>query len=103
MIDDYYTQSPVIYTQTTGDWGTEPTWGTPTTISAAVNPAGGHESFSAGGQTAFADYKLFCSDTVSLNDRQRVVSTEGTTFDVVFVKDTLNRGHHKKVLLVYAR
>ena len=103
MIEDYYTASPVIYSMTTGDWGTEPTWAAGSTIAAALNPASGREQYSAGRVTAYADYKLFCSDTVSLTDKQRIVSTEGTTFEVVFVKDTLNRGHHKKVLLIYAR
>ena len=103
MIEDYYTASPVIYSMTTDDWGTEPTWAAGSTIAAALNPASGREQYSAGRVTAYADYKLFCSDTVSLTDKQRIVSTEGTTFEVVFVKDTLNRGHHKKVLLIYAR
>ena len=102
MIEDYYTERPVIISQTTSTGWAEPGWGTPTTIDAAVNPASGNERFSAGKVTRFADYKMYCSDTVTLNVTQRV-RYGGDTFEVAFVKDTLNMGHHKKVLLVYAR
>ena len=103
MIENYYTESPVLYSQTTSTgYGSEPGWGTPTTIAAAVNPASGHETFVSGRDVAYADYKLYCSDTVSITVSNRVVYS-GDTFNVVFVKDTLNKGHHKKVLLQYVR
>lgn len=103
-IETYYTESPVIYSLTTSTgWGSEPTWTAGATIAAALNPSNGREQFSAGRVTAYADYKLYCSDTVSLTDKQRIVSTGGDTFEVAFVKDTFGMGHHKKVLLIYAR
>ena len=102
-IETYYTESPVRYTLTTSTgWAGEPTWGTPTTFTAAINPSAGNERFTAGQNVDYADYKLYCSDTVSISVANRVVYS-GDTFEVVFVKDTLNRGHHKKVLLKYAR
>ena len=102
-IETYYTQSPVIYSMTTSTgWGGEPAWSAGSTIAAAVNPSNGREQYSAGRVTAYADYKMYCSDTVSLDVNDRIVYG-GDTFEVVFVKDTLNKGHHKKVLLVYAR
>ncbi len=103
-IETYYTESPTIYSLTTSTgWAGEPSYTAGTTIKAALNPSAGREQYSAGRVTAYADYKLYCSDTVSLTAQQRVVSTGGDTFEVVFVKDTLGRGHHKKVLLIYAR
>lgn len=103
MIEDYYTESVVLYSQTTSTgWGSESGWSAGSTILAAVNPASGRESFTAGKDVAYADYKLYCSDTVSITDRQRVVYA-GDTYDVRFVKDTFDMGHHKKVLLTYAR
>jgi len=102
-IETYYTESPVIYSMTTSTgWGNEPAWAVGATIAAAVNPASGREQYSAGRVTAYADYKMYCSDTVSLDVHDRIVYG-GDTFEVVFVKDTLNRGHHKKVLMIYAR
>ena len=102
-IEHYYTERPVIVSHTTSTgWSNEPGWGSATTIDAAVNPSDGNERFSAGKVTRYADYKMYCSDTVSIGVTDRV-RYGGDTFEAVFVKDTLNRGHHKKVLLVYAR
>ena len=103
MIEDYYTESAVIYSLTTSTgWGSETAFTAGSTISAAINPASGNERFSAGKVTEFADYKLYCSDTVSLNATQRIVYA-GSTFEVGFVKDTFDKSHHKKVMLRYAR
>ena len=99
MIEDYYTESVGIYAQSTSTgWGSEPARTLSVTISAAMNPASGQESWAGGKQTAFIDWKLFCSDTVSIAVTDRVVYA-GDTMEVVFVKDTLDMGHHKRVLL----
>ena len=102
MIEDYYTESAVIYSLTSSTGWAEPSWTAGATISAAINPSVGNERFAAGKVTEFADYKLFCSDTVSINTTQRVVYA-GDTFEVGFVKDTFDMAHHKKVMLRYAR
>jgi head-tail adaptor len=101
-IEDYYTESVSImrYTTSTG-WGDEPGWSTSSeaaAISASVNPIGGMERYAQDRVTLFADYKLHCSSTVDLDENDRV--KWGTKmFNVVFVKDTLDMGHHKSVLM----
>ena len=102
MIDNYYTESISIMSRSTGTaWGTGVAWATSVNteaFKAAINPMGGQEVLSADKKTVLADYKLFCSDTVSFYERDHL--KWGTkTFDVVFIKDTLNMGHHKNVLL----
>jgi head-tail adaptor len=99
LISDYYTESVSIVSEATSTaWGSEPVWGTGTTIVAAMNPVSGDERFVAGYGVAFATWKMFCSDTVSISVSNRVIYS-GSSYDVVFVKDTLNRGHHKMILL----
>ena len=100
MISDYYTETVVLLTQSTSTgWGNEPGWSTSgTTVSAAVNPASGRETFAGMKETQMVSYKMYCSDTVTIDDSYRV-QYAGDTFDVIFVKDTLNMGHHKTVYL----
>ena len=97
-ISDYYTQSIVITSQSTSTgWGSEGSWGSPSSASAAVNPIGGMERYAADRKTLFADWKIFCSDTVSVDEGNRI-TWSSKTLDVVHVKDTLNMGHHKRIL-----
>jgi hypothetical protein len=100
LITDYYTQSAVIYARTTSTtWGTEPGWSTaPTTVAAAINPSSGRIAFAGQKDTPIADHKMFCGSTVSIAAGNKV-TCGGSTFDVVFVKDTLAMGHHKTVYL----
>ncbi len=102
MISDHYTLSVSIMSRTTGPtWGTETVWTTGTSAAKAValNPVSGRELILGEKKTALFDYKMFCSSTVSLNEKNRVKSTGGNIYDVVFVKDTLAKGHHKLVYL----
>lgn len=103
MISDYYTESIIIAAHSTvtstSSWGTEPGYGTGTTIKAAVNPVAGVEIVSGDKDKLFADYKIFCSDTVTIAEGNRV-TYGAVTLDVIFIKDTLNKGHHK---LVYCK
>ena len=99
-ISDYYTQSIVITSQSTSTgWGSEPGYGSAASAEAAVNPISGMERYAADRKTLFADYKIFCSDTVSVDEGDRI-AWSSKTLDVVFVKDTLKMGHHK---LVYCK
>jgi len=100
VIGDYYTESAAFVTAATSTgWGSESGWSTsPSTFTAAINPVSGDVRLAGGKETLFATHKLFCSDTVALVDGARV-RYSGDTFDVVFVKDTLDRGHHKLVYL----
>ena len=102
MISDYYTESVSRMTRSTASaWNTETAWSTSASVQAfdaAVNPISGVERIAGGRTQLMADYKMFCSDTVTLTEKDRV-KWGSKTFDVVFVKDTLDMGHHKKVLL----
>jgi len=101
-ISDYYSQSIVITSQSTSTgWGAEGSWGSASTVDAAVNPIMGIERYAADRKTLFADWKVFCSDTVSIDEGDRITWALGSdtkTLDVVHVKDTLNMGHHKRIL-----
>lgn len=102
MIENFYTESISIMSRTTSTgWAGEVAWSTSVLVDAfkaAINPMGGAEVLSGDKKTVLADYKLFCSDTVSFTERDRL-KWGSKTFDVVFIKDTLNFGHHKNVLL----
>ena len=97
-ISDYYTQSIVITSQSTSTgWGSEGSWESPSSADAAVNPISGLEKYAADRKTLFADWKIFCSDTVSVGEGDRI-AWSSKTLDVVHVKDTLQKGHHKRIL-----
>ena len=100
MISDFYTETVTFVAPTTSTgWGTEPGWGTASsTFTAAMNPYTGNVILAGSKETAFADYKMFCSDTVAIAEHDRV-HYGSLYFDVVFVKDTLDMGHHKLVYL----
>ena len=105
MIQDYYTESVVLVSPTTSTaWGNEPGWSTtPTTFAAMINPVSGAVLLRNDKETPQADYKLFCGSTVSIAQNDRI-RWNGSSFDVAFVKNTLNRDHHllcllKKILL----
>jgi len=98
-IENYYTETASVITVTNpGDFSTALGSETSVEFKAAINPSRGYESFAGGRTDVFADYKLFCSSTVALTEQTRVLYS-GTYYNVVFVKDTLNRGHHKLVFL----
>ena len=100
MISDYYTQSAAFVNATTSTgWGSESGWSTsPSTFAAAINPVSGDVRLAGRKETLFATHKLFCSDTVAFAEGARV-QYSGDTLDVVFVKDTLNKSHHKLAYL----
>lgn len=99
MISDYYTETVTFASPTTSTGWAEPGYASASsTFSAAVNPAGGRVLIGGEKEAAFADYKLFCSDTVALAVHDRV-HYGSLYFDVIFVKDTLNMGHHKVAYL----
>jgi len=94
-IENYYTESAsVITVANPTDFSTSPITETTVAITCAINPNTGREQFSGMRNDVFADYKMFCSDTVTLTEQNRVVWA-GQSFNVVFVKDTFNMGHHK--------
>ena len=94
-IENYYTETVKIVTVTApGDFSTEAGSESCSTALAAVNPNTGREQFAGGRNDVFADYKMFCSDTVTITEQNRVLYA-GSYYNVVFVKDTLNKGHHK--------
>ncbi len=98
-IENYYTETASVITVTKPtDFSTSAITETSASFACAINPVSGFEKYAGGRTDAFADYKVFCSDTVSMVEKQRV-RWAGTDFNVVFVKDTFNMGHHKLVFL----
>ena len=99
-IEDYYTETitKVTVTRSTDEFSTSSAVETTATFIGAINPRTGGEYFTGGRNFPDADYKLFCSDTVSLSESDRI-RWGGSTFNVIFVKDTFNMAHHKNVLL----
>ena len=65
---------------------------------AYMNPSNGIESFTGGRNEIFADYKAFMSSTVTINETHRV-RWSGKDYNVIFVKNTGQRAHHKLVFL----
>ena len=99
-IEDYYTETitKITVTNSTDDFSTADQTLTSATFSGAINPRNGAEFFAGGRNFPDADYKLFCSDTVTLDEQDRI-RWSGSTFNIVFVKDTFNMAHHKLCLL----
>lgn len=100
-LSDYYTETIKVITITppdqfaaTSSYFAESC----STAIAAVNPTGGIETFAGGRNEVFADYKAFVSSTVAITE-SNVVTWNSKRLNVVFVKDTLDRGHHKLVFL----
>lgn len=96
-IEDYYNSTGKIITITTGAWGSTNAESC-ATIACALNPASGDEIFIAEREGLFADYKMYCAATVSI-DETKDFKEGSNRYDVIFVKDTFNMGHHKKVML----
>lgn len=97
MIEDYYTQSASVITVTKpSDFSTAAIATSATTIACSMNPVSGGERFAGGKNDVFIDYKMHCSSTVTINEQKRILWS-GTYYDVVFVKNTLQMGHHLSV------
>lgn len=98
-IANYYTETVKIVTVTNpSDFSTAAVSRSCSTASAAVNPVSGSKQFAGGHNEVYADYKMFCSDTVTITSTNQVLYAS-EYYNVVFVKDTLNKGHHKLVYL----
>lgn len=96
-IQDYFTQTVSLITLSTGAWGSTGTRTTVASFPAAINPYG-TEVVRADKKTVFADYKMYCDSSRPVTEKS-VVRWDGKDFDVIFVKDTLIKGKHKRVLL----
>ena len=98
-IENYYTETAsVITVSKPTDFSTAVATESSAAFTCAINPVSGYETFAGGRNDVFADYKVFCSDSVSITEQQRI-KWAGDYFNVVFVKDTFNMGHHKLVFL----
>ncbi len=98
MIRDYYDQTITRKRFTAGStgWGSTGTWAS-TTADAAVNQTGGDERYTADRKAVYADFKMFMSSTVDIQIGD-LVEWSGYKLDVTEVKDTLQLGHHKRVM-----
>lgn len=99
MIEDYYTETVYVQKLTTSaTFGAIGTWSDSSTVSAAMNPVKAGERFQGEKQSLFAEYKMFCGTTVTIDETRRVKWND-ESYDVVLVKDTLGQGHHYNVML----
>lgn len=98
----WFTQSASLMSRSTSSgWGVETGWSTSASVDAIacrVNPVSGLERYAEDKQTVFATHKLYCRSTEAITVSDRI-KYDGTTYGVVFVKDTLGLGHHLTVYL----
>ena len=96
-LQDYMTETVKIITVTLpGDHSTGAISESCSTAKAAVNPVSGADYFAQGQNFPHADYKVFTTATITESNQ---VTWSSKRFDVIFVKDTLNMGHHKLAYL----
>ena len=96
-IERYYTETVKIITVTEpSDFSTVARSESCSTAVGAINPVSGRDYFAQGQNFPHADYKLFTSATITESNQ---VTWDGKRFDVVFVKDTFNMGHHNLAYL----
>lgn len=97
MIEDFYSETVKIITVTEpADFSTATGSESCSTAVAAVNPVSGGDYFAQGQNFPHADYKLFTAADITEANQ---VTWDSKRFDVVFVKDTLNMGHHNTAYL----
>ena len=97
MIGDFYTETVKIITVTQpGDFSTGSVTESCSTATGAINPVSGRDYYAQGQNFPHADYKLFTDATITEANQ---VTWDSKRFDVVFVKDTLNMGHHNLAYL----
>lgn len=98
-IESYYDTTFKVVTRTfPADHSTVAMTESCSTAVGALNPTGG-TVFQAGGKVFDdADYKLFCSATVAIEDKNLIL-VGSVRYGVEHVKDTFGMGHHKRVLL----
>jgi len=98
-IDKYYDQTIKVITVTApAQFSSAAFSESCSTATAYMNPVNGVETFTGGRNEIFADYKAFMSSTVAIDETKRV-RWAGKDYNVVFVKNTGQMGHHKRVLL----
>lgn len=98
-IENYYDQTIKVITVTPPAAFTTANYSCScSTVSAAVNPTNGVESFAGGRNEVFADYKAFMDADVAIDETKRV-RWNGKDLNVVFVKNTFAMDHHKLVFL----
>lgn len=98
-LQSYYTETiKVVSVSLPGQFSTADATESCSTEVAAMNPVNGVPTFAGGQNEVFADYKAFMSSTVAITD-ENVVTWDSKRLNVIFVKDTLARGHHKLVFL----
>jgi len=98
-IFDFFDQDVTVQraTESTTGWGGTKTWIDNATIKAAVTKTHGFERFSADKKTVFADYKLYMASTEDITEKD-VLLWNGVYMNPVYIQDTLQRGHHLKIL-----
>ena len=98
-IENFYDTTALIKKMTlTTAWGSTEAWATSSTVPCAINPVSGNVLMISDKEGLFADYKMFCGSSVTIDETRRVVWAN-KTLDVEFVKNTFGMGHHLLVFL----
>ena len=102
MISDFYTETLVLLdhsSSTGGYWSTGGGYTTDVSVSAAVNLMSGDERAQYGAIGYDARYKAYCDVSTDVYEGRRC-RWGGDTFEIVGIpKNTLQKGHHLKILL----
>ena len=96
---NYFDQDVTVQraTESTTGWGGTTTWADNATIKAAVTKTAGYERYTGDKKTVFADYKLYMASTEDVTEKDTLL-WNGIYMSPVYIQDTLQKGHHLKVL-----
>ena len=96
---NYFDQDVVVQraTESTTGWGGTTTWTDNATIKAAVTKTHGYERYTGDKKTVYADYKLYCASTEDITEKD-VLLWNSIYLNPVYIQDTLQMGHHLKIL-----
>jgi len=100
-IEDYLTDDERVYRRTAGtknEYGeASDTWALITTIKGTIQPKSGNTSRVESGILETSTHRLYCLVTANIHNGDKIKDPNDVMYDVLFVKDASNRGHHYEV------
>ena len=100
-IETYLVDSIRIYRRTAGtknDYGeASDTWSLVTTIQGTIQPKSGNTSRVESGILESSTHRLYCLVASNIRNGDKVKDPHDVMYDVLFVADPGNRGHHYQV------